>query len=395
MRQKGGFRLKFKLLSAVLLLICFVFLGIITDAIPVRELPEDAAAGLFSVFSGGASPTPAATEARPALPPARTAPAATPVHSPSATPAATETVSPAVSPQTAPVSSGPEATPAPTAGPSPVPTEGPSPTEEDLPPEEAVRYWEPAAAVISTTITWNDPLQNETGYPVDGAALLAGEPDVSLPEEGPQILIIHTHGTEAYTPDGEDRYEASGDYRTTDAGHNILRVGRILGEALESYGLHVLVDTGLYDWPNYDGAYARSGQAIQSYLDEYPGIQVVIDLHRDALGDDETVYKTVSDQVLPEAAQIMFVVGTDKTLTHPNWRENLDFAMSLQGVLEEKYPHIMRPTLLSSNRYNQQLTPFSVLLEIGTAGNTLQEAITSAELFAEAVGPVLADRVGV
>ncbi len=373
--------MKFKLFSAVLLLVCFLFLGIVSGVIPVTELPRDVTAGLFP--SRSASPAPVHnTEAPPVSPVV----SPSPTHGTPVLPEA-KTV-PSYAPVTVPPVTVPPATAAPVTVP---PTSAPTPAPVKSAP--AGDLWEPAAEVISTTITWNDPLQNDTAYSVDASALLDMAPDVTLPADGPQILIIHTHGTEAYTPDGTDQYQASGDYRTTDPDHSILKVGRALGDALEEYGLDVLVDEGLYDWPSYDGAYARSGEAIESCLAQYPTIRVVIDLHRDAIGDDTAVYKTVSDALEPEAAQMMFVVGTDETLSHPNWRENLSFAMSLQGLLDRAYPHLMRPALLSSNRYNQQLAPASVLLEIGTDGNTLQEALTSAELFAQVVGPALAEKI--
>lgn len=414
-RQKGGIRLKFKLFSAVLLLVCFLFLGVLSGVIPVTELTEDVTAGLFPriaepspVLTGTVepagtdapastpAPTPAPTGTPPAdessreavaLPEARVAPTKPPFTIPPVTFPPTPTA------QAASASPGPT----PTAAPSPAPTPEPEPTPAltEAPVSEAAEQdlWEPTAEVISTTITWNDPIQNSTDYTVDGTALLDKAPDISLSEKGYQVLIIHTHGTEAFTPSGEDRYAATSEYRTIDPDHSILKVGQALGDALASYGLRVLVDTGLYDWPDYDDAYSRSGEAIQTYLEENPTIQVVIDLHRDAIGDDDAVYRTVSDQ-FPDAAQMMFVVGTDATLSHPDWRENLAFAMSLQGLLEEEYPHLMRPTLLSTNRYNQQLTPASVLLEIGTAGNTLEDALTSAKLFADVAGPALAARIG-
>ena len=247
--------------------------------------------------------------------------------------------------------------------------------------------------MISTTITWRDPLQNDTDIPLDGAALLDEPPQITLPAEGCQVLIIHTHGTEAYTPDGGDQYEATADYRTTDTDHSVIRVGMALAQALEEQGLRVLVDQSLYDWPSYNGSYERAGAAIEQYLADEPQLALIIDLHRDAIGDEGTEYRTVSDKLDTPAAQMMFVVGTDESLPHPNWRDNLALAVSLQSLVEEKYPHLMRPTLVSSYRYNQQYTPGSLLLEIGTAGNTLEEAVTAAQLFADAVGPALAARV--
>ena len=337
--------MKFKLLSATLLLISFGALGILSGEIPVR-------AGATGEPAEAADNTPMPT-AEVTVPPETLPPAAT---------------------------MAPMATAEPTAAPTPT--------------TAAENPWTPNVTVIATTITSDDPLDNKTAYDVDGSALLRQLPDISLSPDGPQILIVHTHATEAYTPEGEDQYESTDDYRTLDTTRSVVQVGQALADALEGYGLQVLHERELYDYPSYNGSYARSGAAIEAYLADYPTIQIVIDLHRDALGTADTVYKTVTDQEGVTAAQMMFVMGSDGSLSYPAWRENLAFAMGLQGLAQAQYPGLMRPTELCAYRYNQQLTPCSVLLEVGTAGNTLQEAVTAAELFARAVGPALAALVG-
>ena len=349
--------MRFKILSVVLLTASFTLLGLASGAVPVlgADVP---AAEIVSLPTGAPSPAPS--------------------DAPSPAPTA-------------------EPTPVPTAEPTSVPS--PEPTAEPEPAAPAADteadYWTPDAEVVTTTITWTDPIKNSTSLSADGQSLLTADPAISLPAEGAQILIIHTHATEAYTPDGADRYPSDGGYRTMDTGQSVVRVGEALAQALRAWGLNVIHDEGIYDWPSYNGSYAQSEAAIRAHLEEEPGIAMVIDLHRDALGTEETVYRTVADREAdPAAAQIMFVVGTDANLSHPNWRDNLALAMSLQGLAEAKYPHLTRPTLLSAYRYNQQLTAGSLILEVGTTGNTLREAITAVEQFADAVGPALAARVG-
>ena len=384
--------MKFKVFTVVLLGLCFLALAVMSGAIPVT-------------VPGRATDRAPAAEAVPAaaVPTARAMPRVTvpptagptPLHTASPAPGPTaepseapeRTIAPSAMPT---ITATPTYTPAPTSAPSPAPTA--APTEASAPATaDETAWWEPEAVAVSTTITWvHDPINNVTDHDVDAFALLDRPPDISLPKSGPQILIIHTHGTEAYTPDGADRYEALEPYRTTDEEQNVTRVGRALADALEEYGLDVLVDTELYDYPNYDGAYARSGEAMEDYLAQYPSLAMVIDLHRDAIGDGEVAYGPVSDG----AAQMMFVMGSDGSLSYPNWEKNLALAMSLQGLVDEAYPHLMRPTTLCSNRYNQQLTPGCLLLEVGATGNTLQEALAAVDLFAQAVGPALAARVG-
>lgn len=250
--------------------------------------------------------------------------------------------------------------------------------------------WDP---VIATTITGSDLLDNDTYYNVAEGDMLDEDFRLSLPSEGYQILIVHTHTTEAYWPTPDMPYDDEGDCRTTDPACSVVRVGDALAEALAAYGLRVLHDPTIHDYPNYSGSYARSGETIEDRLAENPGIALVIDLHRDALSDGETVYKTLADIDGVEAAQLMFVMGSDVNLDHPNWRENLRLALTLHRAVAERYPTLMRPTVLCDNRYNQQLAPGSLLLEVGTSGNTLEEAVEGVERFAEVVGPILASWV--
>lgn len=335
--------MKLRQTSVVLLMLLFLLLGLRTGAIPVLAedtVPEGEARSAAVILAEDPGEIPAET----------TAPSPSPVPTdmplPTSTPAVTET-------------------PAPTAAP-------------------------PTVTILETTITSDSMVDNDTDYIIDPEAFPDAFSALSLPAEGYQILIIHTHGTEAYTPDGTDVYEESDEYRTTDTNFSVIRVGRELAEALRAYGLNVLHDEGLYDYPSYTSSYVRSGEAIQEYLEAYPGIALVIDLHRDALGDGDTIYKTVTTAEGARAAQIMFVMGSDVNLEHPAWRENLALALTLQNTISARYPELMRPTNLCAYRYNQQLTTGSLLMEVGTAGNTLQECITAVQLFADVIGPQLA-----
>ena len=333
--------MKLRQISAVFLILVFLYCGLASGAVPVRAeetlLSRDPEAALPLH-----TPTP---------------PVSSPVPSPEPSPAATNAPAPAAAPI-------PE-TPSPTAAPSSV-------------------------TVLSTTIRGDSVLDNDTGYSPDIQAMLETGPGLSLPARGYQILIIHTHATEAYTRDGGDVYEESDEYRTTDSRYSVVRVGEELAEALRAYGLNVLHDEGLYDYPSYTSSYVRSGEAIEEYLEAYPGIVMVIDLHRDALGEGDTIYKTVATVEGTDAAQIMFVMGSDENLEHPYWETNLSLALTLHNLADKRFPHLMRPVYLCPYRYNQQLTPGSLLMEVGTSGNTLQEAIAAVKFFADAVGPTLA-----
>lgn len=206
-----------------------------------------------------------------------------------------------------------------------------------------------------------------------------------LNADGPLVLIVHTHATEAYTPADGDDYLAQGAYRTTDTAYNVVRVGQALTDRLNELGISTLHDTTLYDTDGYYDAYDRAADGIGVYLARYPSIQMVIDVHRDAIEDEAGNQLALRTTVNGEsAARLLLVMGSDIAgLYHPTWRENLAFAVKLQALCEQDEPGIFRELSLRSQRYNQYLTPHSVLLEVGAAGNTLREAIRSAEYFGD------------
>lgn len=247
-----------------------------------------------------------------------------------------------------------------------------------------------ADMAVAMTIGGAAMIKNETGYPVDADAIMQSGTPIRLASDGPQILIIHTHSSEAYTPSGLDRYEPSDTTRTEDPEYNIIRVGDELTRLLEKAGLRVIHDRGVYDYPSYTGSYSRSGAVVEQYLRDYPSISVVLDVHRDALGTDGVIYKTVAEENGTCASQAMLLVGTDESgLEHPRWRENLSLALYMQRAVFQTYPTLMRPVALVPQRYNQQLCPGMLILEVGSSGNTLQEALAAIRLFAAAAAPAL------
>ena len=244
--------------------------------------------------------------------------------------------------------------------------------------------------IRETTIAGGLSLRNETSYNPDLAAILADGPALRLSAEGPQLLIIHTHASEAYTPAGLDRYVASDANRTEDDRFNVIRVGDELCAIYEQAGLRVIHDRGVYDYPSYTGSYARTAAVIEQYLTDYPTLRAVIDLHRDALGGDGVVYKIMAEESGVVASQLMLLCGTDASgLEHPNWLDNFSFALYLQDAVYQRYPTLMRPVALVPQRYNQHLTAGSLILEVGSSGNTLQEALAAIRLFGEATAPSL------
>ena len=284
----------------------------------------------------------------------------------------------------------PEKTPPPSAAPLPE-----EPVEPEAPPEF------PDNGVAARTLTPSSP----EGYLVAGDVYINNRSDLELDasifhetfaaalaeEEGPQVLIVHTHGSEAYTMPPGQEYVPSGESRTTDSQFNVVRVGDEIAAVLEAAGLEVLHDAALHDYPEYSGAYGRSLETVERYLEEYPTIRFVLDVHRDAISDgDGSPYKVISNVEGRSAAQMSFVIGTDGGgLEHPQWRENLKFAAAVQQELAERYPTLMRPITVRNSRYNPHTTPGSLLVEMGAAGNSLDEALLSARLLGEVLAEVI------
>lgn len=280
-------------------------------------------------------------------------------------------------------------------------SEMPAPDPEDT---AEVQTTTAPSNIVEQTLTGSDSTayvsadgvyaRNYTDYEVD-LTKLEPSPVVLRDTEEPQILIIHSHTTEAYAMDGTDIYTESGTARTTDNYYNMVRVGEAMAEVFRAAGFGVVHDTELYDYPAYNGAYTRSGAAIEAWLEQYPTIQIVLDVHRDALeAEDGTVYKTAAEVNGEKVAQCMLVVGTDAGgQTHDNWRQNLALAVEVQHQVNADYPTLARPIVVRSSRFNQQLTPGSLLVEVGTHGNTLQEALAAARLFAQSMAEVFQTKI--
>lgn len=286
--------------------------------------------------------------------------------------------------------------------------ESPQPTGEPDDPEDPEELPEVTAApedIVGKTLLPSSGagydsaqgvyIENRPGLDLDVAALAQAQLTLTLPEEGPQVLIVHTHGSEAYTPDGTDTYVATGECRTTDTEKSVVRVGDEIAKVLTEMGLTVVHDTALYDYPEYNGAYDRSLAAVENWLAQYPTIQVVLDVHRDALiGSDGTVYKPITTINGEKCAQVMLVMGSNALYDHPNWLENLALAVQVQKEMNTLWPTLARPIGLRENRYNQQTAPGAMLVEVGSHGNTLQEALAAARMFARALGAVLLEYKG-
>ena len=214
--------------------------------------------------------------------------------------------------------------------------------------------------------------------------LLAEPLGLHLADGEPRVLILHTHTTESFTQTA-DRYEESSPYRTLDPGHNMIALGNIVAEILEDAGIGVIHDTEFHDYPSYNGSYNHAAASTRAYLEAHPTIELILDLHRDAADTPTGQMVTACSVGGEKAAQLMFVLGTDKRLNHPDWEKNLSLALKLQVLLEKENPGICRDLTLSQNRYNQHLGNTALLIEIGAAGNTLDQAKLAARELGEAI----------
>ena len=234
---------------------------------------------------------------------------------------------------------------------------------------------------------------NRSGTAVDIAAALARELTLSLTEtKEPQVLILHTHGSEGYMTYDAGYYNAGDRNRTEDHTKNVCAVGEAVRLTLEAYGITAIHDTTVHDRPVYSGAYTRSAAAAQAWLEQYPSIQVVLDLHRDAVMQGSTdIVKPTAEVEGKKAAQMMLITGVVSTdaLPHPRWQENLTFATRLQQTLDALSPDLMRPLNTVASRYNQHLSPGWVLVEMGAEGNTMEEAVYSARILGETLAELL------
>ena len=202
------------------------------------------------------------------------------------------------------------------------------------------------------------------------------------------IIIFHTHTCESYTPSDKYPYEESGNFRTIDLNYSVARVGLELNNYLLSYGYNVIHDTTYHDYPSYSGSYGRSMATVENILSSNPNTDIIIDIHRDAIED--TSYNPsvkIGDEIV---SQLMFVIGTDGGgLEHPNWQNNLNFAVKVQEKANELYPGLFKPILLRNSRYNEHLGNAACIIEVGATGNTLDESILSMKYLSKVLDEVL------
>ena len=222
---------------------------------------------------------------------------------------------------------------------------------------------------------------------VDAEANLLQALNWDLSAENAKVLILHSHISESYSKVPGQDYSEPEPYRTSNNEYNVAAVGERLTQILRDAGVEVIHDTTNYEVPNTDYAYDTARDRLEQYLRDNPDIVLVIDLHRDAaLTEDGNQWGPTVNVDGKETARISFAVGTGCYIGGENhWKENFSVTSKIQVLLEKLYPGITREILVSSSQYNQDLPAKFVLAEVGTAGNTLQEALDAADCLAEAI----------
>lgn len=226
-------------------------------------------------------------------------------------------------------------------------------------------------------------IKNETDYPLTNDMLV---PDITI--ENKNIVLFHTHSCESYTSSEAYPYTPTGSFRTTDLNYTVTRVGTELENQLKQYNYNVVHNTSYHDYPAYNGSYTRSLTTVENILQTTPS-DIVMDVHRDAIGSrsDYAPIVKIGDDV---AAQIMFVIGTNNGgLWHPNWNQNLKFAIKIQEKAEEMYPGLFKPIMLTKSRYNQHTGKYASIIEVGATGNTLEQCLTSMKYLAKVMDEVI------
>lgn len=257
-----------------------------------------------------------------------------------------------------------------------------SPTQPEVVPTEPPPETEPALPAFSPMDAELIRVKNQPGYDIDVAAMLQTPLAWDLTASQPTVLILHSHTCESY--ENTENYTPSDPYRTQDSRYNMISIGAHLAACLEEKGIAVIHDTTVHDYPSYNDAYTLSRQTVKNYLEKYPSIQLVLDIHRDAYkdaaGNQATDTVTVDGK---SSSRLMLVAGTG--YAHTTWQENLSVAVKLQAVLEKEYPGLCRDVTVRTYYFNQDLSPGMLLVEVGTAGDARQEALYAAKLLANAI----------
>lgn len=214
--------------------------------------------------------------------------------------------------------------------------------------------------------------------------------DITLTKKSDKILLYNTHTSESYANSEKYQFEYSGARRSQDASFNMLSVAKQFKENLESKGFEVVHDTTAHDYGTYTSSYARSRITVKSALATMGNAGIIIDVHRDAVEDLD--FRPVVNIKGVDVAQCMLVMGVGNDVTENEYYEdNLKLAFKIQQIADEVYPGLFRPMIIRNSIYNQDLNKYSLLIEVGASGNTLDEAYLATRCLANLLNIVYKD----
>jgi len=263
-----------------------------------------------------------------------------------------------------------------------------------------------AKPVIRCDLSSDSYYINTTNYTIDLEEVRNAPFPSSVSANGtePLVLVLHTHGTECYFRDNTNLSDfAEGDvesfliekntsFRSSDPTKGVVQVGKVFSETLNSLGVPTMHCTVMHDLEDFNEAYVQSAETVKRMLKENPSIQYVIDLHRDSVVRGDSYVKSFASIDGENSAQVMLVVGTNQNGRHPNWKQNLTVAAAFKDSMDSLFPELSRSLYLRTSRFNQEYLPGAMLLEVGSAANTLEEAENAARFAAKAFAEMLKSR---
>ena len=273
-----------------------------------------------------------------------------------------------------------------------------NPSDEEIKKYEKSHEGEEKYPINEMTVTKgnesykNVQIKNLSSKDIDIKSELEGELGFEIEDtDKPQVLIYHTHTCESFIMYDTGYFYESFYPRTTDNRKNVCAVGDEIAKQLNNAGIVTIHDKTQHDSPSYSGAYDRSLETINSYLEKYPSIKVVLDIHRDGIGTDTEKTKPVFTVNEKKAAQIMILSGYnyDDSEEFKDWEYNLRFALKIQDTAEKMYPDMVRPLYFADFMYNMNVNTGSLLIEVGSDSNTLEEARYSGYLLGKVIAEVL------
>lgn len=202
---------------------------------------------------------------------------------------------------------------------------------------------------------------------------------ISIAKDKPYVMVYNTHATEAYLP------EHDGGFRSTDKNYNVIAIADIITKNLIEKGHLVKQVETMHDYPNYNASYSRAKSTLETELSKEKNLKVLIDVHRDGVSPDASYYDRIKKESVVEidgkrVGTFKFVIGNDT----PNKDEIIQFSNYIKSVSDMMYPGLaLKPIIKPYGKFNQNISDYSLLMEVGSNVNTLDETKRTADYISE------------